>query len=322
MMDHGFLEKVRTRCKAVAEQAKHVVIKHDAIPEYAASLPLSRIAMPEHHPDHHYLGHEYDTVAFFLTLDSINFGSGYFPYLRKNTDLSGYFTIATALNSYFRKAGHIPPERLERITPKQCEELLEQNASDEPVRDLMTLYAKALNDLGRYVIERFGGSFTSLVEAAGFSCDRLVGILTQMPYFNDSACYGELSVPFYKRAQIVSADLFIAFSGKKWGRFDDLERLTIFADNLVPHVLQMDGVLVYTPRLADRIVREEPIENGSPEEVEIRACAVHAVELLVAELHRNGAMVTAMGIDNLLWHRGQSPNYKSRPRHRTRCVYY
>ena len=46
---------------------------------------------------------------------------------------------------------------------------------------------------------------------------------------------------FYKRAQIVAADLALAGVA----RFRDLDRLTIFADNLVPHVLRCDGVLVY-----------------------------------------------------------------------------
>jgi len=41
-------------------------------------------------------------------------------------------------------------------------------------------------------------------------------------------------------------------------------------------------VLEFEPELVARIDREELLEHDSPEEVEIRACAVHAVELLVA----------------------------------------
>ena len=54
---------------------------------------------------------------------------------------------------------------------------------------------------------------------------------------------------FFKRAQLVPSDLALA----GMARFRDLDRLTIFADNLVPHVLRVDGVLVYDPRLAARI---------------------------------------------------------------------
>ena len=144
-----------------------------------------------------------------------------------------------------------------------------------------------------------------------------------MPYFADIELWRGEPVPFYKRAQLTAADLSIAFAGQGWGRFSDLHRLTIFADNLVPHVLRLDGVLVYDPELARRIDAGELIASGSPEEIEIRAGALHAVELLVEELRRRGHDVTAMGLDYLLWNRGQQPAYKqAKPRHRTRTVYY
>jgi hypothetical protein len=46
------------------------------------------------------------------------------------------------------------------------------------------------------------------------------------------------------------------------------------------------------------------------------------VELLKRELHKLGREVSAMGLDYLLWNRGQQPYYKARPRHRTRTVFY
>ncbi len=65
--------------------------------------------------------------------------------------------------------------------------------------------------------------------------------------------------------------------------FGDLDRLTIFADNLVPHVLRVDGVLRYDDPLAARIDAGELLEPGR-EEREIRACALHACESIAAEL--------------------------------------
>src|SRR5947207_283647 len=53
----------------------------------------------------------------------------------------------------------------------------------------------------------------------------------------------------YKRAQITANDLALAGIA----RYADLDRLTIFADNLVPHVLRCDGVLVYDEALATHI---------------------------------------------------------------------
>src|SRR5262249_41673103 len=113
-------ERVRTACRAVAERARFVHIARDRIPEYAASLPLERIARPQHGAQSHYLGHGDDTVAFFLTLDAINFGSGYFPHLRKRPGMSGYFTIASSLNDYYLAHGPLAPDDLTRLTLADC----------------------------------------------------------------------------------------------------------------------------------------------------------------------------------------------------------
>ena len=297
-------------------------IDRGRIPEYAALLPLELVAHPEHDPHCHYLGHGDDTVAFFLTLDAINFGSGYFPRLRKRPGMSGYFTVASSLNEYYRAHGPPMADELVRLGAGDCAAIFGQDTENEPAYELMGLFARALNDLGRYVLERFDGSYVGLVEAAETSAQRLVQVLVDMPLFNDVADYQGLRVPFYKRAQLTAADLALAFDGQGPGCFYDLDRLTIFADNLVPHVLRVDGVLQYEDALLARINRGDLIPAGSTQEVEIRACALHAVELLVEALGEAGHDVTAMQLDYILWNRGQGRRYKSRPRHRARTVYY
>ncbi len=316
------LDRVRAACRTVAERARFVRIDTGQIPAYAAALPLERIMRPAHDPRTHYLGRGDDTVAFFLTLDAINFGSGYFPHLRKRPGLSGYFTIASSLNDYYQARGPLSPQDLARLTAADCTTIFGQDPANVPIQELMAHFATSLNDLGRYVHDHFDGRFAGLVAAAGGSTERLVGLLAAMPSFRDVATYDGIEVPFYKRAQIAAADLWIAFYGQGPGAFADLDRLTIFADNLVPHVLRVDGLLRYDELLAARIDAETPIAGGSAEETEIRACGLHAVELIVAELRGQGHAVNASQLDNLLWSRGQQPFYKARPRHRARSIYY
>ena len=98
--------------------------------------------------------------------------------------------------------------------------------------------------------------------------------------------------------------------------FTDLDALTIFADNLVPHVLRCEGVLVYEPGLAAHIDAGRLLRPG-PQEREIRGCAIHACAAIA---QRTG--MTERDIDNALWYRGQRPEYKARPRHRCRTIYY
>jgi hypothetical protein len=321
-MEQGVLEQVRIACAMVAAQARYVHIEHDRIASYAASLPLEQVRRPEHDAPTHYLGHGADTVAFFVTLDAINFGSGYFPFLRKRAGMSGYFTVATALKERFEREGPLTADQLSALTLEDCAHIFGQDLASVPMRELMQLFTTSLNELGDYLNEHFGGSFTALVERAEHSVEQLAALLIQMPSFNDVAHYQGRNVPLFKRAQITGADLWIAFGGEGWGRFDDLERLTIYADNLVPHVLHVDGVLRYEPELVERITRGELIEAGSEEEIEMRACAIHTVELLVAALRGHTPPVYAMHLDFLLWNRGQQARYKDVPRHRTRTIFY
>jgi hypothetical protein len=317
------LDAIRAACREVAGRARLVRVDEGRIPACAAALPLDQIARPEHDPHAHVLGRGDETVAFFLTLDAINFGSGFFPHLAKRPGRSGYFTIATALRERFDAGGPIPAAHLARISAEECCVLFGQNPANSPIFELMNLFAQALRDLGVLLLNQYDGSFTRLVAAANGSAETLVGLLAQMPLYQDVSQYDGLAVPLYKRAQLSAADLWIAFGGQGPGHFDDLARLTIFADNLVPHVLRLDGVLHYDEKLAARIDAEELIPAGSPEEVELRACAVHAVELMVAALRAVGQPISAMQLDYLLWNRGQQPAYKqAKPRHRTRSVFY
>ncbi len=314
---------MRAACRRVAEGATHVRIDAARVPGYVAALPLDQATAPALDPEHHYLDEPEGALAFVLSLDAINFGSGYFPHLVKRPGLSGYFTIASRWTDRFRTGGVPTAAELAELTAADCSRIFAQPTDGGPVGELMALFARALNDLGRLVSERFDGRFAGLVEAAGGSAERLVALLAELPLYRDVRDYRGFAVPFYKRAQLTAADLSLAFGGAGWGRFDDLDRLTIFADNLVPHVLRLDGVLDYAPELAARIDRAEPIPEGAEEEVELRACALHAVELMVAEAARRGPPVTAMQLDYLLWNRGQAPDYKrARPRHRTRTVAY
>jgi hypothetical protein len=321
-MEPSIFAQVRQACAAVAARAAYVHIDEERIPAYAAALPLDQILSPEPDPVHHYLGHGDDSVTYLLTLDAINFGSGYFPHMRKRPGMSGYFTVASSLTDHYCAHGPLSAKALQALTVADCLRIFQQDAANEPIRTLMGHFATALNDLGHCVEERFGGDFTALVGAADGLAERLARLLIEMPYYRDVEPYGELDVPFYKRAQITAADLWLAFDGRGPGRFDDIDRLTIFADNLVPHVLRVDGVLSYEDALVARIDAEQLIPAGSREEVEIRACALHAVELIAASLRDAGHAVTSRGLDYLLWNRGQSPHYKARPRHRTRTVFY
>ncbi len=376
-------DEIRTSSAEIAAQARSVRIDLDAVAEVQPATP------PPLDPTCHYLeGEPADVADYMLALDTINFGSGWFPTLRKREldgkPVSGYLTVSWALADHVRAHGPPGAAWMSAVSADEIARILDQ----DPASELMSLYAQALRSLGRFLAGTPNPTTSSkrpaqasqapptqasqapptqasqapptqasqapptqasqapptqasqapptqasqapptqasqapptqasqapptqatrraldLVAEAG-SAECLAEMLARgMAMFDDRG--------FYKRAQIVANDLALAGVAE----FDDLDRLTIFADNLVPHVLRCDGVLLYDEQLATRIDRGERLTLGGAER-EIRACALHACELIS---QRTG--VPARKIDTWLWTRGQSPKYKSRPRHRCRTVFY
>jgi hypothetical protein len=297
----ALVDDIRAASAAVAGRARHVRIVEEAVEAYARTLPAESPPTPD------LVGASLEQrAAFSLTLNAINFGSGWFPTLRKPPGLSGYRTVEAALRA---RGPWTAGELLAIETPEVA-----ATFGQDPTHELMALFTVALRELGDRVTVEYFGRFLGLVRSAEGSAEALAETLASWPTWHDVSGHEGERVPFFKRAQIAAADLHVAGIAPA----GDLGRLTLFADNLVPHVLRLDGVLEFDERLVGRIDEGLLLEHGSPEEVEIRACALHAVELLVAA-HGD---TTATAVDNALWNRGALPRYKARPRHRARTTAY
>src|SRR3954466_13566210 len=186
----GLCGDVRRSCAAIAAGARHVTIELEALDRIEPGPP------PALDPERHYLeGRPEDVASYLLALDSINFGSGWFPTLRKRPASSGYYTVAWALADRFREAGPWSNAELRALTPDAVADVLEQERGHE----LMALYARALNDLGDFLGDR---GALDVVRAADGSAAALAASLTAMPFFRDEG--------FYKRAQITANDFALA----------------------------------------------------------------------------------------------------------------
>ncbi len=104
-------DRIRAAAAEVAQQAKFVRLVDAQIAPYAASLAASGLPTPVYDTAHHARGSVAETVAFLLALDTVNFGSGYFPHLRKRPGMSGYFTVASSLKERWERDGPLTGDR-------------------------------------------------------------------------------------------------------------------------------------------------------------------------------------------------------------------
>jgi hypothetical protein len=281
-----------------------VRVDEGAIAQYAAGLP----APGSEDPPPFAADNPETAAAFAICMNAINFGSGWWPTIRKRPGHSGYATMAAGVTDRFSAAGPWSVEELGAMDAKTIAEVVGQ----DPDHPLMPQFAAALRDAGDHVEREYDGRFRGPAEASADIGD-LAGTFATWDAFADTSAYEGRAIPFFKRAQLAAADLHRAGVADLPG----LDRLTAFADNLVPHVLRVDGLLQLDPDLTAHIETEDLLDHGSPEEVELRACAVHAVELLAVV-----SPLTPAEIDGTLWNRGRDGRYKSLPRPRSRTDAY
>lgn len=298
-------DEVRAACAWVMERARSVRVDEGRVADYAAELAERAGAAPD---DPLSADNPEAAAAFAICMNAINFGSGWWPTIRKRPGHSGYATMAAGVSDRFASAGPWSAAELVAMDRATIAAALGQ----DPEHPLMAQFAAALQDVGAHLQAEHDGRFLGPAEAAD-SIPALAATFAAWEAFADVSRYEEREVPFYKRAQLTAADLHRAGVADLPG----LERLTAFADNLVPHVLRVDGVLQFGPDLTARIESGELLPHGSPEEIELRAAAVHAIELLASA----GGLAPAT-LDSALWNRGRAPRYKALPRPRSRNTAY
>ncbi len=280
------------------------------------------------------------TVNWLLLLDALNFcfwaekDQPRWSISYKGETLNGYWAEAAALTRAIEEGYTLWDARyLSDISSADLAAIfrgapsLATNAASPsaPAVEIPLFEQRLVNarEAGRVLLERFDGQFAHVIEEAAGSAVRLALLLVEhFPSFRDVASFRGQDVRFFKRAQICAADLHAAFGGQHWGAFTDLDQLTIFADYKLPQLLRHCGVLEYHPALADRIDREELLEPGGEEEVQIRAATIWACELLRQTISAAASeLETAADIDAQLWLLSQHiPNM--RPYHRVRTIYY
>ena len=318
----NILDQIRDSCEFVADNSRWVSLNMDRVMMYPEILLRSAKFDLQHSKEHHYLGKGDDTLRFFIILDTINFGSGYFPYLNKEKDVSGYYTVAKRLTDYVSKNGIPTADFFIDISPMQCANIFNQQIDSKHMFELMSLFAVALSDLGRWLCEYYDGDYLGVLYKKSSVEDYLNHIML-MPSYQDKSKYFGRDIWFLKRAQILIQDMSIAEPKHKLLQFSDINKLTIFADNVIPFVFRVDQLLTFDPWLEARVENEELIGSGSPEEVEIRACAVHLGEIIAKIIREEFRPISAREIDYLLWMRGQElKKITTLKRHRTRCMYY
>lgn len=302
---------------------RHVRIDEARARDLAQSLAASDMALPAWRGEVFPEADDDRAASVFCTANVINFsfwGAPKWAVAYRGASYDGTFGLFAALRRATEEGVPVTDGAyLRDLTADDLARVLRGNVAIPMFEERLAL----LREAGAALCARYGGAWPAFLRASEESAVRLVERLTtEMPSFNDVARIEGREVRFHKRAQLLPAMLCGRFGGRSFGAFRDIGALTIFADYKLPQMLRRFDALLYDEGLARRVDACVELPPGSREEVEIRAAAVWACEMVRRACEESVPGVTAAQIDAALWHAGQRKASDDRPYHRTRTIFY
>lgn len=279
------------------------------------------------------------TVDFIFAMDVLNFSfwserpsNQRFAVEYRGERWVGYWSLVASLQRALDEGIPITSSDFWQNESECTEDLLRhvfRSATDEEM-PLIPERLACLQEAGKVLYDKFECSFANCIAQANGSAAALVNLVVDhFQCFRDEVQFEGQTIRFYKRAQILVADLWACFDGQDFGSFDDITKLTIFPDYRIPQMLHQLGCLRYSPRLESFIRRFENIEARSRWEIELRGSSIWCVELMKRQILRESpeAKVNAVLIDFFLYdtikeREAYEIDEDAIPHHRTRSIWY
>lgn len=199
------------------------------------------------------------------------------------------------------------------MSPDEFKELLKGNVTIPLFEDRYSNLDEMNN-----LLKRSGKSFYELIKDLNVDSQLFEFIVSNLDYFKDVSTYDGEEVLFYKRAQLLTSDILHVREKKE--QIDvDYSHLIGCADYKIPQVMRCYGMLGFSDSLADRVDSKVEIEEGSKEEVEIRANTLKVIDYIYETLDRK---YSRMDINDFIWLLGQDKSKMTKPYHRTLTKHY
>ncbi|MEK7172784.1 MAG: queuosine salvage family protein, partial [Patescibacteria group bacterium] len=318
------LEKVLSTTQYVTQYSRQVKINQMAIERLAKKIKAQ--PLPAWDTTIHSAGNPQETVQYIFLLDSLNFcfwsdkGQPRWTITHRAKQINGYFALALALKKALKKYPILDANFLAKISRQNLADIFA--ASNGQTIPLFENRLAITRQTGSVLAKKYNGQASNIIKAANKSANKLIElILRDFPSFRDTAVFNGKKIYLLKRAQILTGDIWGSLGGQGLGEFNDIDQLTCFADYKIPQILHYFNVLEYAPQLLQKIKNETLITAGSSTEVEIRANAIWAIEMLKNDLAKLGRNLPSFQIDWILWNMAQKIKLPA-PYHKTRTIYY
>ena len=314
---------------AVIEHSHDVRIHVDKIAEVAGWMAYEELPMPDYQMPFG-VGSADDAIDFILTADCVDTAfTDFSTHVKFQVDYAGrHWSDSDGLFACMKRAldNGIPildGKFLAGVTRPELERIFAGNIELPMLDEKMQVW----HQVGSVLAEQYDGRFHNFVK----SCpprlyDNGAGIIDRMvkefPRFNDISQYDNATIKFYKLPQL---GIWFVYSALRKGNqfpLDDIDKMTAFADYIVPVALRLLGITSYSAELEHAVNTYQMIPRDSRQEIEIRAHCIYATALLCEEVNNirpKDQQIIIPQIDARLWTHYHTTWW---PHHLTRTIMY
>jgi Potential Queuosine, Q, salvage protein family len=277
------------------ESSRDVHTHYEKIVEVASWMAYEELPMPEFAlPFGVGQGDANEAIDFVMVADSIDTAFTDFANREKfQVDYLGqHWSDSDAEFACIKRAvdngvPFLDGNYLAKVTRAELERVFQGNIQMPMLDEKL----EVLHQLGKVLKEKYHGHFYKFVHSCSAKLydngnglvDRLV---KDFPRFNDVSILDGHEIKFYKLAQLGIWMLYVTLH--KAGKFllNDPQKMTAFADYIVPVALRLHGITSYSDQLEKAINSHQVIPCDSRWEIEIRAHCIYATAVLTEEINK------------------------------------
>jgi hypothetical protein len=315
----------------VIEHSRDVHTSVDRVQEVAAWMAYEELPMPDYQlPFGIGQGSADETIDFVMTADCVDTAfTDFTTHTKFQVDYAGrHWSDSDALFACMKRAmdNGVPildGKFLAQVTRPELEHIFTGNIELPMLDEKMEVW----HQVGATLAANYNGRFHNFVR----SCpprlydngkgliDRLV---KEFPRFNDVSEYDGHTIKFYKLPQLGIWFVYSTLRKSRQFPLEDVDKLTAFADYIVPVGLRLMGITSYSEKLENAINTYTLIPRDSAWEVEIRAHCIYATALLCQEINKKRApenKIIIPQIDARFWLPYHTTSW---PHHLTKTIMY
>jgi hypothetical protein len=307
---------VRTNYRKIVEVAEWMAYEE---------LPMPNLAVPyglESQPD--------VAMDFIMVANTIDTAfTDFKTHVKFQTDYQGvHLSDSEAMFACIKRAMDkgipvLDGKFLAKIGPSDMEKIFAGNIGIPMVGEKMALLQQA----GAILVAKYGGRYYNFIRSCSPRLyDHGNGLVerlaSEFPRYNDVSSYDGHQIKFYKLTQLGFWQIYAGLGPGGPFRLEDPQKMTAFADYIVPVSLRLMGMTSYSAALEQAIRTYQLIPRDSTQEIEIRAHCLYATALLTDQINKRrppNRQIIIPQIDARLWTHFHTTDW---PHHLTRTIMY